>query len=209
MRGTVDNTTYRLNQAVAGSGKTTTIVEIVHLLKKKRLVSGKNGSGLVCAFNKHIEITLSQKIKGTKFKSKTLNAIGHGILTQRSYPNKVLIENKKYYHICEDVEKYFTSSHLSSLGLKDLVNHEFKNQKNTYVNAQRLEARKKPNYPYVFDDFIDFVQVVNTCRKEYSKHNLSVEDLRFLMSEYPLEISSYLFDKEIHLSVAVEAINLA
>ena len=86
-------------EAVAGSGKTTTIVEIVKLLKQKRLVSGKNGSGLVCAFNKHIEITLSQKIKGTKFKSKTMNAIGHGILTRKSYPNKVSIDNLKYYNI--------------------------------------------------------------------------------------------------------------
>lgn len=193
-------------EAVAGSGKTTTIVEIVQLLKKKRLVSGKNGSGLVCAFNKHIEITLSQKIKGTKFKSKTMNAIGHGILTRRSYPNKVSIENLKYYNICAEVEKCFPPSFLSSLRLKGLVNHQYKDIENA---EQRLRWRQSPNYPYVFDDFIDFVQVVNTCRKEYSKHNLSVEDLIFLMSEYPLEISSYLFDKEIHLSIAVEAINLA
>ena len=191
-------------EAVAGSGKTTTIVEIVQLLKKKRLVSGKNGSGLVCAFNKHIEVTLSQKIKGTKFKSKTMNAIGHGILTRKSYPHKVSIENLKYYNICVEVEKYFPPSHLSSLGLKGLVNHQYKNIENA---EERLRWRQRPDYPYVFDDFLDFVQVVNTSRKEYSKHNLSVEDLIFLMSEYPLEISSYLFNKEIHLSVAVEAIN--
>jgi hypothetical protein len=193
-------------EAVAGSGKTTTIVEIVQLLKKRRLVSGNNGSGLVCAFNKHIEITLSQKIKGTKFQSKTLNAIGHGILTRRSYPHKVSIENKKYYQICAELENYFTPSHLRSLGLKELVNHEFKNINNA---LQRLKWRKKPDYPYVFDEFIDFVEVVNTCRKEYSKHNLSINDLVNLMSEYPLEISSYLVDKEVHLSVALQAINKA
>lgn len=45
-------------EAVAGSGKTTTIVEIVKLLKKKGLVCGNQGKGLVCAFNKHIEVTL-------------------------------------------------------------------------------------------------------------------------------------------------------
>ena len=193
-------------EAVAGSGKTTTIVEIVKLLQKKRLVSGNNSQGLVCAFNKHIEITLSQKIKGTNFKSRTLNAIGHGILTRRSYPQKLSIENLKYYQICAEVEKYFNSSHLQSLGLKDLVNHKFKELNNA---GKRLQWRQQPDYPYVFDDFLDFVQVVNTCRKEYSKHNLSVKDLINLISEYPLEISSYLVDKEPHLLVAVEAINKA
>ena len=193
-------------EAVAGSGKTTTIVEIVKLLQKKGLVSGNNRSGLVCAFNKHIEISLSQKIQGKKFKSKTLNAIGHGILTKRSYPNKVFIENKKYYQICTEVENYFTPSHLRSLGLKELVNHDFKDLNNV---SKRLEWRQQNDYPYVFDDFMDFVAVVNTCRKEYSKHNLSINDLVTLMSEYPLEISNYLVNKELHLSVAVEAINKA
>jgi len=200
-------------EAVAGSGKTTTIVQIVHLLKERGFVRGKIGSGLVCAFNKHIEVTLSQKIKGTKFKSKTLNAIGHGILTRNSYPHSIRIDERKYYQIAQEVESQFPPSYFSDLNLKELVNHEFKKKQNPFLYQNHLKSRKEPNYPYVFDEFIDFVQVINTCRKEYSKHNLSVEDLVYLLQEYPLEASSYLLDEEmkkiVHLSVAVEAINKA
>ena len=198
-----------LIEAVAGSGKTTTIVEIVKLLKKKGLVSGNNGNGLVCAFNKHIEVTLSQKIKGTKFVSKTLNAIGHGILTKKKYRHKITVDTKKYYKICEEVAESFTPSDLYLYGLKGLINEEFEGKSNGMPTKGRVQARKKPDYPYVFDDFMDFVQVVNTCRKEYSKHNLSLNDLTQLMEEYPLEISDYLHGKEIHLSIALEAVKKA
>lgn len=133
-------------EAVAGSGKTTTIVEIVKLLKKKGLVSGNNGKGLVCAFNKHIEVTLSQKIKGTKFVSKTLNAIGHGILVRHSYPRQIKIENKKYYQICEQVINSFSPSYLFELDLKGLVNPEYKGKRNGEISMTRLKARQKSDY---------------------------------------------------------------
>lgn len=196
-------------EAVAGSGKTTTIVEMIKLLKKKGLVSGNKRKGLVCAFNKHIEVTLSEKIKGTKFISKTLNAIGHGILVRHSYPQQIKIETKKYYQICEQVIDSFSPSYLFELNLKGLVNPEYKGKKNGVIGVGRLKTRRKSDYPYVFDELNDFVQVVNTCRKEYSKHFLSIEDLQNLMAEYPLEISDYLKKKELHQTIAVEAINKA
>ena len=100
---------------------------------------------------------------------------------------------------------------MGELRLKELVNHEFQGKNNGVISSVRLNARKKADYHYVFDEFMDFVQVINTCRKEYSKHNLSVEDLVNLLQEYPLEASSYLIGDEekkmVHLSVAVEAIN--
>lgn len=172
-------------------------------------MSRNNGNGLVCAFNKHIEVTLSQKIKGTKFVSKTLNAIGHGILVRHSYPRQIKINTNKYYSICEQVIDYFSPSYLFELKLKGLVNAEYKGKKNGVIGFERLKARRKSDYPYVFDEFNDFVQVVNTCRKEYSKHFLSIEDLQNLMAEYPLEISDYLKKKELHQTIAVEAINKA
>lgn len=92
-------------------------------------MSRNNGNGLVCAFNKHIEVTLSQKIKGTKFVSKTLNAIGHGILVRHSYPRQIKINTNKYYSICEQVIDYFSPSYLFELKLKGLVNAEYKGKK--------------------------------------------------------------------------------
>lgn len=60
--------------AVAGSGKTTTIVKAVELANCKDV--------LFCAFNKHIENELSTRLKGRAF-VKTIHGIGYATLAAR------------------------------------------------------------------------------------------------------------------------------
>lgn len=86
--------------AVAGSGKTTTLVEIINNLAGKTLFS---------AFNKHIAVELQSRI-GDTADAKTLHSAGMGMLSKT---RRVKVDEKKYYAIIRDVSKpHFHKSHI-------------------------------------------------------------------------------------------------
>lgn len=89
--------------AVAGSGKTSTIVEAANRLKHSGKVRGKQGKGLFVAFNKSIATELEERLKGTKFTAKTLNAMGFGLLRKQWFAHKWEIDTKKYRRIAEEI----------------------------------------------------------------------------------------------------------
>lgn len=78
--------------AVAGSGKTTTLVEIIDNLVGKTLFS---------AFNKHIAVELQSRI-GDVAEAKTLHSAGMGLLSKT---RRVKVDEKKYYGIIRDISK--------------------------------------------------------------------------------------------------------
>lgn len=65
-----------LVNAVAGSGKTTSLVQAARLLPPGRVA-------LFVAFNKHIALELGERLKGTPMVAKTIHSIGHGCVTKR------------------------------------------------------------------------------------------------------------------------------
>jgi len=71
--------------AVAGAGKTTTLIEIYHQLR---------GTKLFCAFNKHIVDELKKRMNISHIK--TIHSIGLGTL------GRVNINQKKYWQIIKD-----------------------------------------------------------------------------------------------------------
>jgi hypothetical protein len=75
--------------AVAGSGKTTTLVESTPRI---------SGTALLCAFNKHIETELSSRLSGTGISCKTIHSIGMGALYR--HIGKLEVNSKKYAEIC-------------------------------------------------------------------------------------------------------------
>lgn len=59
--------------AVAGSGKTTTLVEAAKLIQ---------GNGLFLAFNRHIAATLKERLHGSKMRVHTIHSVGLGSLSK-------------------------------------------------------------------------------------------------------------------------------
>jgi DNA helicase II / ATP-dependent DNA helicase PcrA len=78
----------RIN-AVAGSGKTSTIVAASSMA---------SGTAVFCAFNKHIEEELSTRLTGV-VGCKTIHSMGYEAV--RSSCGKVKLDNKKYNEICQ------------------------------------------------------------------------------------------------------------
>lgn len=69
--------TNLLVRARAGTGKSTTLVELVHRLRRK----DAGTSILYCAFNKDLQLSLQLNLKGVpKVRVKTLHSIGYGTL---------------------------------------------------------------------------------------------------------------------------------
>jgi DNA helicase-2/ATP-dependent DNA helicase PcrA len=90
--------------AVAGSGKTTTLTEVVRTL---------SGNTLFCAFNVHIAETLSKRI-GDAADAKTIHSAGMALLYKKRKPT---VDNKKYFSIVREIAKsHFHKSALFHAG---------------------------------------------------------------------------------------------
>lgn len=104
--------------AVAGAGKTTTLVQAAQLIK---------GKGLFLAFNKHIADELAGRLVGTPMVAKTIHSIGNGMLTK--HLGKTKIDGNKYRKLAEqylkeeypklDTEEYM-AAHKALLKLTDM-----------------------------------------------------------------------------------------
>lgn len=75
--------------AVAGSGKTTTLTEGARLLDEP---------ALFLAFNKHITETLQSRLRGTSMVAKTIHSVGMGTLYRR-LKGKPTVDERKYHKL--------------------------------------------------------------------------------------------------------------
>ena len=80
--------------AVAGSGKSTTIVQAAKLI---------SGEGLFLAFNKSIADELGAKLKGTSMRASTIHA--HGNAAVRDACGRVRVESRKYWDMVRLIER--------------------------------------------------------------------------------------------------------
>ena len=96
----------RIN-AVAGSGKTTTLVQASPII---------SGTSLFCAFNKHIERELTSKLGGT-VACKTIHSIGMGALYR--HIGKLSVDEEKYKNICFRMSTEFSRKMRLKSGLED------------------------------------------------------------------------------------------
>lgn len=75
--------------AVAGAGKSTTLVESAKIIF---------GDGVFCAFNRHIVESLQSKLYGTPMRAKTIHAIGMAALG-KALNGKAEIDEGKYFKL--------------------------------------------------------------------------------------------------------------
>lgn len=85
------NDPYLVVEAVAGSGKTTTLIEMANRLK--------GGKGIIVAFSKAIQEELAKRLPpfsfGGGFNARTIHSIGNEVI-RNTYGNNVQLNNYKY-----------------------------------------------------------------------------------------------------------------
>jgi len=96
--------------ALAGTGKTTTAVEVVNRLPKNKRLG-------FCAFNKHIANELSSRL-GSKAECRTLHSFGFRELSKRFFPT---VEDRKVRKIVRMLTKNTRMSAADKLATEDLV----------------------------------------------------------------------------------------
>lgn len=88
-------------EALAGTGKTTTLVEAAMRLPEN------SGKQIFCAFNKSIVEELVERLVDTNMKAKTFHSIGYGILAghlkSRGKSGYLKVENRKFKDIAQEV----------------------------------------------------------------------------------------------------------
>ncbi len=94
--------------AVAGAGKSTTLVE-----SAKRVSSS---SVLFCAFNKHIAEEINRRLSGTSATARTIHSIGYGCLAQ-AIGGKIVVRDIKYRKLTQEWMDHFYP--LTFLNAKD------------------------------------------------------------------------------------------
>jgi len=124
--------------AVAGSGKTTTLVEVA---------SRANGTSLFCAFNKHIEQELSERLPQNT-KCRTIHSLGFQAVRNRV--GNVKVDNDKYSTLCGE---HTQSIRKKSIGIIDavtkegkirrLLNHLVSMSMMTMTDAKDMDALKE------------------------------------------------------------------
>lgn len=80
--------------ALAGTGKTTTLVELSRLLPPQ-------GSKIFCAFNKDIVSELEHRLRGTNMQAKTFHSIGFSALKKYLNSNQMAPDGSKYRNIVQ------------------------------------------------------------------------------------------------------------
>lgn len=122
--------------AVAGSGKTTTLVQMAPLL---------NGGATFCAFNKHIADELAQKLP-SNVRTRTIHSIGYSAISHALRNRKLDVNGKKYRELTKDAGKNWknwnAANPFSAFDAAKLINSIVQMSINTRTDLEDVAAVK-------------------------------------------------------------------
>src|SRR5580765_6475805 len=106
-------------EAVAGSGKSFTLEKGLAELQREDLLPS---SVLVCAFNKHIEVAFTERVKaaGLPVSCRTMNSLGHSAFG-RAIGRRLTLETGKLYLTAKELWPRFDASPMACPDFKKLV----------------------------------------------------------------------------------------
>jgi superfamily I DNA/RNA helicase len=163
-----------LIEALAGSGKTSTLVWLVKKLKQENRIN--NSKIIYLAFNKSIQVELDAKLNGTGVYAQTTHGFGLSIL-RRNFQN-VKIENKIY----DLFDEYFCNA----LGYE-------------YTDYNLKSVRKNPFYK-IKNNVVKIVGLIKNWGILPLNSKFSTQDIEFILSffdAYNLEIIENISNEEI------------
>lgn len=111
----LDGKGHAVVEAVAGSGKTTTLLSLAKYIRE---------SALFLAFNKHIATELNDRLSLTSVTASTIHSAGFAAIRRKF--GRVRVDGSKYWKLCRDLERSSIRRHrvgdmsLSQLTVEDL-----------------------------------------------------------------------------------------
>ena len=183
--------------AVAGSGKTTTIVEAC-----KRLKLFPNKVQFL-AFNKSIANELSEKLKGYA-QVNTLHSFGYAVLRQAFKGKRIIIDDKKYIRLLQnnicDWSKYINHEEMSNVEIYNSccqIKKIFDLARVNLVKYGDIESLRGICDAYGICDEFDELEIVNSllkdCYKMSDSRVIDFTDMVVLPLSYRTYISTFKF----------------
>jgi len=173
--------------AVAGAGKTTTIMECAKYVPDKNDV-------LFCAFNKSIQMEIARKFKSLGLNQvtvKTIHALGYQMLTENNISGKKInIQEHKYKSLINDEKfQYEIRKHLedyldindyefnekdsnNQFAIKDMV---FKFKNHLFEINQKYRATLTPNNLKKFKELLEHFNIFNKTESNDKTFNKTAE----------------------------------
>jgi superfamily I DNA/RNA helicase len=166
--------------AVAGSGKTTTLIESLKLVDP-------NLSILFLAFNKNIKQEIEKRIKSANLSVdiNTCHGFGYSTIT-RNTDKEIVLDNYKYSKLLKDLIKYCQSEDIEAI-----KHYNFSEDDMQYTKGFDIEFQNKK-------ELIEFqknvTNLTNLLRLYVSKEP---KDIEMIIDKYDIVLS----DKEIELAI--------
>ena len=183
--------------AVAGSGKTTTIVEAC-----KRLKLFPNKVQFL-AFNKSIANELAEKLKGYA-QVNTLHSFGYAVLRQAFKGKRIIIDDKKYIRLLQnnicDWSKYINHEEMSNVEIYNSccqIKKIFDLARVNLVKYGDIESLRGICDAYGICDEFDELEIVNSllkdCYRMPDNRIIDFTDMVVLPLHYRTYISTFKF----------------
>jgi len=166
--------------AVAGSGKTTTLIESLKLVDP-------NLSILFLAFNKNIKQEIEKRIKAANLSVDINTCHGFGYSTiLRNTDKEIVLDNNKYFKLLKDLIKYGQSEDIEAI-----KHYNFTEDDMQYTVGFNLEFQNKKE---IIEFQKNVTNLTNLLRLYVSKEPADIE---MIIDKYDIVLS----DKEIELAI--------
>ena len=166
--------------AVAGSGKTTTLIESLKLVDP-------NLSILFLAFNKNIKQEIEKRIKAANLSVDINTCHGFGYSTiLRNTDKEIVLDNNKYFKLLKDLIKYGQSDDIEAI-----KHYNFTEDDMQYTLGFNLEFQNKKE---IIEFQKNVTNLTNLLRLYVSKEPADIE---MIIDKYDIVLS----DKEIELAI--------
>jgi superfamily I DNA/RNA helicase len=166
--------------AVAGSGKTTTLIESLKLVDP-------NLSILFLAFNKNIKQEIEKRIKSANLSVDINTCHGFGYSTiLRNTDKEIVLDNNKYFKLLKDLIKYGQSEDIEAI-----KHYNFTEDDMQYTVGFNLEFQNKKE---IIEFQKNVTNLTNLLRLYVSKEPVDIE---MIIDKYDIVLS----DKEIELAI--------
>lgn len=197
-----------LIEALAGSGKTSTLVWLVEEISKLGLT--KKMRIIYLAFNKSIQKELAEKLEGTNVPAQTTHAFGFSLLKSR-FGSQIAIKNSKTNDIFSKIiceENGWSFSYESFKAAKQTQEYKLKNPVLELVSYAKNWAVTPTDLNYCYQMLDEFVQIYEV---EFDNFNFSKEKLfdyvvKVLVGSIPSPgetLSEVTYDDMLYLPIAL------
>jgi DNA helicase-2/ATP-dependent DNA helicase PcrA len=158
--------------AVAGSGKTTTLIKALEVIPENKTV-------LFMAFNKNIATELKERAPKNKLIDvKTVHALGYSILNAQ---NSVITDNNKYRKLFRDLLDYYSTKNSHLIG-----QYKFNSEHLGYIRNISKYINEELDIPQFTTDINDLSNLARVSLVNFDVESIGINEIRSISKVFSI-----------------------